>query len=368
MKRTVFILILLCFSYGPAAAWGFFAHKLINRMAVFTLPPEMIGFYKYYISFLSENAVNPDKRRYAVDGEAPRHYVDIDHFDDLYGDSAVYKMPRFWKEAIKAHSEDTLMAYGIAPWNVQNFKMRLTQAFRQKDVGRILRLSADIGHYIADSNVPLHTTVNYNGQLTNQVGIHAFWESRLPELYSGKYNFFVGKAEYIENTQFKAWEAVTRAHEALDSVLLFEKQLSEEITLDKKYTLEERNTITIRTYSRPFCQTYHERLNGQVERRMRAAIKMIGDFWMTAWVDAGQPDLKLLMDEKYQRQLEKELEKELKELKKKKIKTRSHEGVAMLNQHEHKGCCPDDTWMAMYFRFRRLDNKVGNKEPTPSTN
>ena len=65
----------------------------------------------------------------------------------------------------------------------------------------------------------LHTTENYNGQLTKQIGIHGFWESRLPELYADEYNFFVGKANYIENTQLKAWEAVTNAHLALDSVL-----------------------------------------------------------------------------------------------------------------------------------------------------
>ena len=35
-----------------------------------------------------------------------------------------------------------------------------------------------------------------------------------------------------------------------------------------------------------------------VERQMRASVKMIGDVWYTAWVDAGQPDLKMLIDYK----------------------------------------------------------------------
>ncbi len=30
----------------PTLPWGFFGHKRINRMAVFTLPPEMMVFYK----------------------------------------------------------------------------------------------------------------------------------------------------------------------------------------------------------------------------------------------------------------------------------------------------------------------------------
>jgi hypothetical protein len=35
-------------------------------------------------------------------------------------------------------------------------------------------------------------------------------------------------------------------------------------------------------------------LDNQVERRMKASIKMISDIWFTAWVDAGQPDLKTI--------------------------------------------------------------------------
>jgi hypothetical protein len=38
-----------------------------------------------------------------------------------------------------------------------------------------------LGHYIGDAHVPLHTTSNYNGQKTNQHGIHGLWESRIPE-------------------------------------------------------------------------------------------------------------------------------------------------------------------------------------------
>ena len=92
---------------------------------------------------------------------------------------------------------------------------------------RILRISAEIGHYIGDAHVPLHTTENYNGQLTGQEGIHAFWESRLPEMFSDDFDFFVGRATYIANPQSAAWEAVKTSHEAVDSVLNEEKKLSE---------------------------------------------------------------------------------------------------------------------------------------------
>ncbi len=59
---------------------------------------------------------------------------------------------------------------------------RLTTAFKNKDPAKILKLSAELGHYIADFHVPLHASSNHNGQYTNQKGIHGFWESRIPEL------------------------------------------------------------------------------------------------------------------------------------------------------------------------------------------
>ncbi|MGV3588050.1 MAG: zinc dependent phospholipase C family protein [Adhaeribacter sp.] len=286
-KRLVFLLLLLFWPVGNIFSWGFYAHQRINRLAVFTLPPEMIGFYKKHIIYITENAVNPDKRRYVVKAEGPRHFIDL----DVYGDSAQYKLPRNWPEAVAKFGEDSLAKHGILPWHLNLVKYQLTEAFKHHDVSAILRLSADLGHYLADACVPLHTTRNYNGQFTNQHGIHGFWESRLPELLAGNYDFFVGPAVYIDKPQQKAWDIIIRSHAALDSVLRFEKEVAAQLPEDKKYTFEERNNITVKTYSKAYTTNYHQKLKGQVERQMRYAIWLVGSFWYTCWVDAGQPNL-----------------------------------------------------------------------------
>jgi len=198
---------------------------------------------------------------------------------------------------VAKYSEDTLKAYGILPWHIQKMMYRLTDAFKARDSSEILRLSADLGHYIGDAHVPLHTTENYNGQMTNQVGIHGFWESRLPEMFAAdSYDFFVGKPYYIEDPLEEAWKIIKQSNDALDSVLLFEKELTAEYGSDKKYSFVNRNGKMIRDYSDEFATSYHQRLNGMVERRMRAAIHATASFWYTAWVDAGQPKLKNLLN------------------------------------------------------------------------
>ncbi len=286
-----YLLYFLLFCQVKIFAWGFFAHKKINRMAVFTLPPPMLVFYKKYIQYITENATNPDKRRYAVEGEASRHYIDMEH----YTTNPHYKAALSWKEAQKIYGQKLLQSHGIIPWHIIKMQYQLTKAFKTKNVYQILRLSADVGHYIADAHVPLHTTKNYNGQLTNQHGIHGLWETRLPELFSYQYNLFVGKAKYIHDIHTTIWKTIIHTHQEVHKVLFLEKKLSQQFPKRKKYCIEQRKTSLFRNYAVDYAKAYHQLLNGQVERQMCAAIKMVGDFWFTCWVKAGQPDLKSLL-------------------------------------------------------------------------
>lgn len=360
--------------------WGFYGHRRLNRLAVFTLPPEMIGYYKKHIEYITEHAVDPDKRRYATRHEAVRHYIDIDHwgaypfpdvprdwsqalmtYSDVFlvrpaGDTLALMpyhhtdyagqrvrytgadvevarimaeanlavndylsffrqqvMPQYyediWRVPVDAFSDllgvplpgsvvliqDRFSEYGILPYHLPRIQERLTQAFRSGNEAAILRLSAEIGHYIGDGNVPLHTTVNYNGELTNQRGIHAFWESRIPELFADtEFNHFVGPAEYIADPNAFYWDMVLDSHQLVDSVLAIEKSLSLTFPRDQQYCFEERLGRTIRVECTAYARAYRARMKGMVEARWRNSIHTIGSAWYTAWIDAGQPDLSLL--------------------------------------------------------------------------
>jgi hypothetical protein len=341
-------------------AWGFFAHKRINRLAVLTLPPEMMVFFKKNIDYVSDHAVDPDMRRYATKQEGSRHYIDLDN----YGVPPFEALPRQWLDAmakftdiwvvnsandtillhnsqqaitedfekpykkwfsrqvltqfyqdkeelnpdslqlvleakqwakakpVAAFYREHLSQHGILPWNLQRFQRNLTEAFRKKDSRRILRLAADIGHYIGDAHVPLHTCSNYNGQKTNQHGIHGFWESRIPELFADEnYDYFVGKPEYIEKTDEWFWNTAFASNELVDSVLSLERALRRSFPSDRQMCPDMRNGVLGVHPCKEFAEAYQNAMNGMVERRMRAAIRAVSSAWYTAWVDAGQPDL-----------------------------------------------------------------------------
>jgi hypothetical protein len=294
MRKLTWILVLLAcvLPYKQAGSWGFWAHQQINRVAVFTLPEEMFPFFRHHVEFLTAHAVDPDKRRSTDPEEAPRHYIDLDY----YGHHPFDSLPRRWHEAVDRYSEDTLKAYGIVPWHVQRMFYRLVEAFRQKEKDRILKLCADLGHYVSDAHVPLHATLNYNGQLTGQHGIHSLLESRLPELFHESYDLVVGRAALFNSPLDRIWEVLLESAAAVDTVLDKEMQVRREIQEADRQVLEIRGNRQVKVYSKAYATRYHELLDGLVERRLRQSILAVGGFWYAAWVEAGQPDLNSLID------------------------------------------------------------------------
>ena len=182
--------------------------------------------------------------------------------------------------------------HGMLPYHLSLYQGRLTKAFKEMDIPLVIRLSTEIGHYLSDAHVPLHTTVNYDGQLTGQDGLHAFWESRIPELFAEeRYDFFVGKAQFIEDTDEFFWDIILESHTYVEEVLSSELKLRQEFERDQQYCFEERGGRTTRLECEAYADAYQQAMQGMVEDRMRKAIHAVGSTWYTAWVNAGEPNL-----------------------------------------------------------------------------
>jgi hypothetical protein len=289
--KTIGRLIMGILLIASCCSWGFFVHYKINHLAVFILPTQMKGFYENNIQFITEHAVSADKRRYVDSTEAPKHFLNADHF----GKNPFKAIPRNYYDAAIKYTADTINKYGTLPWTIENNYYRLVKAFKQHDTAAILTISANLGHYIADAHVPLHLTENYNGQLTNQTGIHALWENRLPELFFNRYRLYVVQARYVENPLNEAFKICKASFKCVDSVLKFEQNIDKSFKSQDKYELVAHGKKKIKDYSTAYASAYNKLLNGMVERCMRSAILSIGSYWYSAWVDAGQPDLNKLI-------------------------------------------------------------------------
>lgn len=288
--KKLFIQVLLlqiCLFYSITTySWGFYAHKRINHLAIFTLPPELIRLYKRHINAIENFAVLPDQRRHSLDEEAARHYIDL----DKYPINSIAFLS--FEKAIQLYTNDSLQKHGIVPWIIPTMKNRLKQAFINRDTLQIIKISAEIGHYIADAHVPLHTTSNYDGQKSNQVGIHAFWESRIPEMLQSDLEGWSAPASYITDLQKETWVWILTSHRLVENLLSLEAKLNQKTKESSKYIFHKKGSLLTKTYAPAYAKAYHQSLNNQIEFRFSEAIQHIGNVWYSAWLEAGQPDFK----------------------------------------------------------------------------
>lgn len=277
-------------------SWGFLVHRTVNQLAVYELPKKMRPFFYTNMDYLVKNAPRPDQRRNDDSTEATKHFIDF----EMFGDSTAWKMPMNWNDAVAKFSKDSLLKYGYVPYWVIEMKNKLTNAFKTGNKDSILFYAADLGHYIADAHVPLHTTVNYDGQLTNQKGLHALWESVVPEILIGEYDLSSNhKAQYLKQPETAIWNALRHSYELTSDVFAMEKKASENFTDATKYRVQLRNGKEVKYYTSDFAKAYAKLLGNTINEQLKSSADLIADFWYTAWVDAGKPDLSNLTTKEF---------------------------------------------------------------------
>jgi hypothetical protein len=291
------------------SGWGFLVHRTVNQLAVYQLPEPLQPFFYENMEYLVKNAVRPDLRRSFDTSEAPKHYIDA----EMYGDSAMWKMPQSWNKAVEKFSKDTLDEYGYVPYWITAMKEKLTNAFRKRNRDSILYYAADIGHYIGDAHVPLHTTENYDGQLTNQKGLHNLWEATVPELMIDQYQLYSKhKAKYLNDPAAAIWRTVRSSFVMLPNVFNQETEASKGFTDSTKYRKQIRNGREVKVYTSDFAKEYGKRLGKTVNQRLLQASNQIADFWYTSWVDGGKPDLNQLLKQPLSEEQKNAMKKEWK--------------------------------------------------------
>ncbi|MBI2283718.1 MAG: hypothetical protein HYU71_08430 [Bacteroidetes bacterium] len=298
-----------------STSWGFLAHRTIHQLAVYELPDEMMPVFYPAMENLVSNSPRPDMRRNRDSMEATRHFIDF----EMFGERAATRMPMDWNRAVKKYTKDSLLKYGYVPYHVMYMKDKLTQAFRSGNRDSILFYATDMGHYIADAHVPLHTTVNYDGQLTDQKGIHSLWESMIPELEIGKYDLYSAhKATYLKKPSQAIWKALRGAASLVPDMLQKEKEVSKGFTEQEKFRVQIRRGRESKSYTTAFARAYAAALAPSINDQLRNSADLIADFWYTSWVDAGKPDLNTIANG-WTAAAKQQLERELKAFRENKL-------------------------------------------------
>ena len=283
MRRSIAALAcavaVLCVPAQRTHAWGFDIHRFITGEAISLLPPGMKPFYEKHRQFIVEHSVDPDLWRSAgFEEEPPRHFVDL----DVYGAWPFSQLPRDYELAVAKFGREKVDKNGTLPWRVGEVYEQLVKSFTQhaKGTGQYALdnaqfHSAVLAHYVGDAHVPFHAATNYDGQLTNQHGIHSRFETELFQRYRSRLRLAPPAIPPVRSPVDFTFDTLIAGFKFVDPVL--QADLSALGTGD--------------TYDDAYFERFFGKTQPVVEQQLSRAIAGVAAVLVGAWESAGRPEL-----------------------------------------------------------------------------
>ena len=277
--RTLLAVAAIVVSASRAEAWGLDVHRFIMERTIALLPAAIQPFYRHHQPFIVEHSVDPDLWRTAgFSDEPPRHFVDL----DAYGTYPFPGLPREFDQAVAKFGSATVLKNGVLPWRTADMVARLAEAFRQQKTGGrrytlddVQFFSAIVGHYVADAHVPFHATLNYDGQLTGQRGIHSRFETELFERFHDRLAVRPAAAESVADSRS----------------LVFDRLL-ESFRLVAPILEADRTALGLAgDYNDRYFEELRKRTQSTLEQRLAQSIAAVASVIAGAWTTGGQPSL-----------------------------------------------------------------------------
>ena len=283
MKTRLIVVVLLGALLNPQRlpAWGLDVHRLVTAGAIDVLPAALRPFYEKHRSFIVEHSVDPDLwRNVGFTDEPPRHYLDL----DSYGAYPFRELPRDRQAAIQKFGREKIEQEGQLPWRVEDVFGRLVQAFQQQKAGShpyssddIKFFSAVISHYVGDGHVPFHAARNYDGQLTNQHGIHSRFETEAVLRYQSRLTIRPGPPVPVSSAIDFMFDALLKSFPLVDPILKADRE-----------AVRGREEYDDRYFDQFFSQ-----VRPILERRLNDSMTAVASMIVSAWEKGGRPDLPL---------------------------------------------------------------------------
>lgn len=213
-KKIIFLLI-FAFALPIIYGWGVSGHKIINRKIILSFPVSMNPFL-YWRDSLAAHGSDADYRKSTDPNESPRHYIDIDNYPEFLNTG---RIPQTLDSLIMLHGYTFVIENGILPFAIIATVDSVKNYFLAHNWQMAMLKAADLGHYTGDGHNPLHITRNYNGQYTNQYGIHSRYETTMINRDSGNIIYGGDSISYISNINQYVFNFIYQNYPYVDSVL-----------------------------------------------------------------------------------------------------------------------------------------------------
>ena len=278
------VCVLFIVASPPVQAWGFGVHRFITRRALDGLPNELKPFFAAEREFIGEHSVDPDlwrllSLRGTLGDEDPNHFLDIDGLDDV---RPFKNVPREWDAYLAKYGIDRANKMGRLPWRADEVYRLLVARFREMAKGgpgyaadNARYLSAILAHYVEDAHVPFHAVLNYNGQLTNQHGIHSRFETEL----------------VLRNLSRLKLAPVTIRPFTNVREFIFDRLIEGEALVGTILAADLKAIAGLEVYDDAYYKAFFAGAGPVVERRVAEAASGVASAIVSAWIEAGRPAL-----------------------------------------------------------------------------
>jgi hypothetical protein len=250
-------------SYG----WGSSAERLITNKAVETLPDQMLPFFESNRQFLVQHVTEPE-------GALPDDhtgFIQLDH----YGQFPFAALPHSYNAASLKYTKRVLVTYGVLPWQIGIYSQKLTDAMRAHEWGEAKLSAATLAHFVAAAEDPFDTTTNFDGRLSDQPGINERYDAGLVDRYQLFFYVKPNQAAYIPEPTERAFDMCLTAHSWLENILLSDRRAHEGLA----------------SYADDYYDRFYAQAGAVLIRQLSDASTDVGSYWMTAWINAGRPQL-----------------------------------------------------------------------------
>jgi hypothetical protein len=263
----------IALSPSLALAWGNSANRLVVNRAVDALPQDIRPFFDANRSILLQHVNDPfgTPDKLLTPAERRNQYL----FLDKYGRFPFEQLPRSYKAAVAKFGKSKLESNGLLPWQIGVYSAKLTDAMREGKWEDAKLFAAILANYVTAAHDPFNTTDNMDGHLSAQNGINERFGTSLVDRYSSYFFMRPNDASYIADPTDHAFEACLSSHSTLEAILYADR--------------EARRGLN--AYTDEYYDHFYNQAGALLIRQLSEAASDVGSYWLTAWKNAGQPQL-----------------------------------------------------------------------------
>jgi hypothetical protein len=256
---------------GRTLAWGNNAQRIIVNHAVDTLPAELRPFFEANRNFLIQHVNDPLNQLDKRPNERQTHFIELDR----YGKFPFDALPRNYKAALAKYSKSKLESTGLLPWEIGVYSAKLTEDLRNSHWEEAKLDAAFLADYVGEAHDPFNTTENFDGKMTGQSGINDRFNTILIDRYGSFFPMNPHDAFFVSDPTDFAFEMCLNAHSLVETLLLADRRARRGLT----------------SYTDDYYDRFYNLAAAALIRQLSDASTDVGSYWLTAWTNAGKPQL-----------------------------------------------------------------------------